>query len=94
MKFTSQREGCSQKGIEIGRKQFVESKSVQIRPAAFNAERHNMEEVMEETVTITKQEHERLLKAAAKLSWLEDGGVDNWEGYEDAMAKLAVANAE
>lgn len=49
---------------------------------------------MEETVTITKQEHERLLKAAAKLSWLEDGGVDNWEGYEDAMAKLAVANAE
>lgn len=38
----------------------------------------------EETVTITKQEHERLLKDSEWLYYLERAGVDNWEGYDYA----------
>ena len=39
----------------------------------------------EETVTISKKEYERLLKDSAKLQALENGGVDNWQGYSYAM---------
>ena len=38
-----------------------------------------------ETITITKEEHEHLIEAAAKLNALEVNGVDNWEGYDYAM---------
>jgi hypothetical protein len=41
-----------------------------------------------ETVTIPKSEYESLLEAQAKLDALEGAGVDNWEGYDDAMALL------
>lgn len=40
---------------------------------------------MDETVTITKDEYQKLLESQRKLSCLESAGVDNWEGYEYAM---------
>lgn len=39
-------------------------------------------------VTITKEEHRRLLNSEEKLSMLEAFGVDNWSGYSDAMKAL------
>jgi hypothetical protein len=36
-------------------------------------------------VTISKERYERLLDKERKLSALECGGVDNWEGYSYAM---------
>lgn len=39
-----------------------------------------------EMISITKAEHEELLKARTFLSALESAGVDNWEGYEAAVA--------
>lgn len=36
---------------------------------------------MEETVTITKKEYEKLLEDAKFLRKLREAGVDNWEGY-------------
>lgn len=41
--------------------------------------------VTEDSVEIFKSEYETLLKAQAKLSALEEAGVDNWSGYGDAM---------
>lgn len=39
---------------------------------------------MEESVTISKEEYEGLLKDSYFLSCLEGAGVDNWQGYDDA----------
>lgn len=36
-------------------------------------------------VTITKAEYEQLQIDSDKLSCLEAIGVDNWQGYDDAM---------
>ena len=44
-----------------------------------------------ETVTITRKEYEALLAAREKLDALEAAGVDNWSGYDDAMALLRAA---
>jgi hypothetical protein len=38
-----------------------------------------------ETIVITKEEYELLLKRDFKLSCLEDGGVDNWEWYSESL---------
>ena len=38
-----------------------------------------------EMVTISKEEYESLLDSELQLSCLEACGVDNWEGYDDAM---------
>lgn len=38
------------------------------------------------TVTIATEEYEELLDASDKLAALQDAGVDNWEGYAEAMA--------
>ena len=43
---------------------------------------------MEEMVEITKARHEELLEAEAKLDALRAHGVDNWDGYGDAMEYL------
>ena len=43
---------------------------------------------MEETVTITKKEHEHLLGCEKLWLALESAGVDNWHGYEYAMEML------
>lgn len=42
----------------------------------------------EETVTISKAEHDRLVAASDKLDALEAAGVDNWSGYDVAMQIL------
>ena len=42
----------------------------------------------DDTVTIEKKRYERLLKSAKELSILEAYGVDNWNGYGEAMAEL------
>jgi len=44
-----------------------------------------------DTVEITRKEYDRLLVAEAKLDALEAAGVDNWAGYDDAMAHLEAA---
>ena len=46
---------------------------------------------MEETVTITftLKEYEDLVYDRRVLRALEASGVDNWEGYEDAMSELS-----
>jgi hypothetical protein len=36
-------------------------------------------------VTITQEEYEKLLDESRTLYWLEYWGVDNWEGYDNAM---------
>ena len=38
-------------------------------------------------ITITREEYDELTKAADKLDALESMGVDNWDGYDDAMDK-------
>lgn len=38
---------------------------------------------------ISQEEFDRLSKADATLSALEAAGVDNWEGYSEAMQSLA-----
>ena len=40
---------------------------------------------MENTVTITEREYRNLKNRDLKLSALEQEGVDNWVGYDDAM---------
>ena len=41
-----------------------------------------------ETVTISRVDYKQLKKDAATLNALEAGGVDNWEGYSDALALI------
>jgi PHD/YefM family antitoxin component YafN of YafNO toxin-antitoxin module len=47
-----------------------------------------------ETVTLTKEEYEYLVKAEERLSALEEMGVDNWEGYSEAMKLMRQRAAE
>lgn len=42
----------------------------------------------EETVTITKAEYETLLEDQKLLEALQGAGVDNWQGYWDAMEMM------
>lgn len=42
----------------------------------------------EPTVTITVKEYESLQKDLQWLNALECAGVDNWEGYEEAISIL------
>jgi len=39
----------------------------------------------EKMVKISKEEYKHLLEDSDTLSALEEAGVDNWEGYDDAM---------
>jgi hypothetical protein len=43
---------------------------------------------MEDKIEITVKRFNYLIKRDLKLSALESGGVDNWSGYDDAMAEL------
>ena len=43
-------------------------------------------------IHITMKEYEELLKNSDKLSALEQAGVDNWQGYPDAMYILEEMN--
>lgn len=50
---------------------------------------------MELLVQIANSRLAELLESEAKLFALESAGVDNWEGYSDAMALLEeVENAD
>jgi hypothetical protein len=39
----------------------------------------------EDTITINKREYNQLLKDQLMLQALEETGVDNWSGYDDAV---------
>lgn len=41
-----------------------------------------------ETVTLLKSEYDYLMERDEKLTALEGGGVDNWNGYDFAMEAL------
>ena len=50
---------------------------------------------MSETkVSITFEEYNQLLNRDQKLCALEAAGVDNWEGYDEAMNILEEWNSE
>lgn len=49
---------------------------------------------MGETVTITKEEYERLVRDSELLGCLEACGVDNWNGWDDAMEMFAEEDGE
>lgn len=40
---------------------------------------------MEEMVTITKKEYDRLISDSFALQCLEAGGVDNWKWYSESL---------
>lgn len=40
------------------------------------------------TTTITSEVYNRLIQRSLKLDALECGGVDNWAGYDEAMAEM------
>lgn len=41
-----------------------------------------------ETVTISKTEYDQLIKDQLELEALYAGGVDNWEGYDEAIGTI------
>jgi hypothetical protein len=41
-----------------------------------------------ETITIPKEEYDKLVRDAQWLQALENAGVDNWEGYDFAREEL------
>lgn len=47
-----------------------------------------------EKVTISKREYDNLISDQFKLQCLEGAGVDNWEGYEEAMDLYQNAGEE
>lgn len=44
-----------------------------------------VKQVMEETITITKREYDDLVNDSIFLKALMSVGVDNWEGYSEAV---------
>jgi len=48
---------------------------------------------MEETITIPLSEYKRLQRSELKLECLEGAGVDNWQGWDEAMSMLREAIA-
>ena len=38
-----------------------------------------------ETITISTREYEQLLKDQLWLQCLEEAGIDNWEGFDEAL---------
>ena len=65
------------KPIDTSRLSAAVSRASEIEPA--------------ETVTITRKEYDRLLRAEAKLMALEDYGVAHWHFYDDAMQQVRAA---
>lgn len=49
---------------------------------------------MNETVTISKKEYDRLWEDSNLLTALKCHGVDNWEGYCDAVQEAEAQNEE
>jgi hypothetical protein len=44
-----------------------------------------MEKEMDKKIEITISEYKKLLKQAARLNLLDNGGVDNWEWYSESL---------
>jgi hypothetical protein len=42
--------------------------------------------VLPDSICITQDFYKRLITSRDKLKALEEAGVDNWEGYSDAMS--------
>lgn len=68
---------------EVKHETFAEQASAQDLAMTANA--------APELITITKAEYRELLDALAKLTALENAGVDNWSGYSYAMSLLKAA---
>ena len=51
-----------------------------------------IDEIVPEKVSVSKEIYENLLEIKNKLAALELGGVDNWEGYDNAMEKYFKNN--
>lgn len=49
---------------------------------------------MTDTVTISREEYEDLLRDSAFLQALEDAGVDNWSGYDNACETFQLMGNE
>lgn len=49
---------------------------------------------MIDTITISREEYENLLRDKAFLQALEDAGVDNWEGYDNACETFQLMGNE
>lgn len=49
---------------------------------------------MDETVTIPKEQYDKLVEDQHWLSCLAAAGVDNWEGYDQAIEILNSDNDE
>lgn len=47
-----------------------------------------------ENILVPKEEYEELVEDSKKLSCLEGAGVDNWEGYSEAMEYMEEQNNE
>jgi len=45
-------------------------------------------------IAITQDEYDELLRHSFKLSCLENGGVDNWDGYDWAMENYWAQQGE
>ena len=45
-------------------------------------------------ITITKKEYDQLQKDSEWLSYLEAAGVDNWDGYDEAINMQREAQGE
>lgn len=68
--------------IDTGRLNAAAEKGAALKPAS---------QVETRTVTISAKEYDQLLHNQAMLYALLDAGVDNWSGYELAMASLHAA---
>lgn len=51
-----------------------------------------MDQLEDDKVTIDKKDFIQFIMDANKLYALEAGGVDNWEGYDDAMEAMRDGN--
>lgn len=49
---------------------------------------------MEETITISKKEYQSLKDDSRRLTALESAGVDNWQGFDEAMEILSEMEKE
>lgn len=47
-----------------------------------------MENKEKKTITVSLDEYNKIMLDSIKLSYLENNGVDNWVGYEDAIAQF------
>jgi hypothetical protein len=50
-----------------------------------------MPEIPVQSICIPIEEYKRLLRAKLKLKYLQAHGVDNWEGYSEAIQDMIEA---